>query len=151
MLSSVIAIVRLRGCGRRGDQLHEHLGVEKVDAVIAPEMLALVVPVVGVGLRIAFLGVDDERPLPLGELAVGHDVDALVTDEPDAGLLVLAGREAVVRVAEAAVQESVDAPRIITARTTETVNVNITASVTLPTRRAGSAGAPAASPRSPRR
>lgn len=35
------------------DQFHEHEAIEKLDSVIAAEMLTLVVPVVGVGLRVA--------------------------------------------------------------------------------------------------
>ena len=45
-------------------------------------MLAFVVPVIGVGLRIAFCGIDDEGTLPLGKLAVRQDVDTLVADQP---------------------------------------------------------------------
>jgi hypothetical protein len=40
----------------------------------------------------ALLGIDDEGARAVGEFAVGHDVDALVADQPEAGLLALAGR-----------------------------------------------------------
>ncbi len=62
---SLVSIVR--GGGHQPLELD---GVEEFDPVIAAEVLALVVPVVGIGLRIALLGVADEGALPLGELAV---------------------------------------------------------------------------------
>ncbi|ACM30945.1 conserved hypothetical protein (plasmid) [Rhizobium rhizogenes K84] len=67
-------------------------------------MVALVLPIVRIGLRIALFGIDDERPLPFGELTVGEDVDALVADQPKTGLLIAARKYSVVGIAETAVE-----------------------------------------------
>ncbi len=67
------------GIGHGAEQTHEFGGIKEFDAVIAPEMPSLVVPVVWIGRRIAFLGVTNERSLPLGEFAVRKQVDAFVS------------------------------------------------------------------------
>lgn len=90
--------------GACGYQLHQHGGIEKLDPVIAPEILALVVPIIGVGLWIALFGVDDAWTLPFSELAVGHDIHALIANQPDTRLLITTGIEAVVGIAKAAVE-----------------------------------------------
>ncbi|QFT08283.1 hypothetical protein FIV05_31330 (plasmid) [Labrenzia sp. THAF191a] len=69
---------------------NEQIGIDKLDAIVAAKMLTLVVPPVGIGLRIAFAGIDDERSFSLGELAVRHDVDALVAYQPEPWLFALA-------------------------------------------------------------
>lgn len=64
----------MRCIGRSCDQPLDFGGVEKLDTVITPEILSLVMPVVRVGLGIALLGIDDERTLASGQLAVRHRV-----------------------------------------------------------------------------
>ena len=69
----------------------------------AAEMAALVVEPVGMADRMAFLGIDHERAITLAKLAVRHDVDAVVPDKPEAGLLALARLDAIVGIAEPAI------------------------------------------------
>ncbi|MNL52323.1 hypothetical protein D3C87_1754860 [compost metagenome] len=75
----------MRRVGLSRDELFEFDGIDEFDPVIAPEISALVVPVIRVAHRIAFLGIDDERTLSLGESSVRENVDALVADQPQAG------------------------------------------------------------------
>jgi len=58
----------VRGAGYRGHQPLKLDGVEEFDPIIPAEVLALVVPVVGIGLRIALLGIADEGALPPASL-----------------------------------------------------------------------------------
>ena len=76
---------QMRRVGLSRDERFEFDGVDEFDPVIAPEISALVMPVIRVGLRIALLGIDDEWPLCLGEFPVRENVDAFVTDQPRPG------------------------------------------------------------------
>ena len=66
-------------------------------------MAALVIPPVVIAFRVAFIGVNDERLLTLGELSVGNNVDAFVADEPEAWLFAFARPRVAIGIAEAAI------------------------------------------------
>lgn len=78
----------MRRVGLSRDERFEFNGVDEFDTVLAAKVSALGVPVIRVALRIAFLGVNDERTLSLCKFSVGENVDALVTDQlqPGSGL-----------------------------------------------------------------
>ena len=78
------------------EERDQAVGLDELDAVIGAEVAALVFPPVDVTLGVALIGIDNERFLPLGQLAVGQDVDALVTIQPQAGRLALSRTRAVV-------------------------------------------------------
>ncbi len=85
------------------EQRDQPLGLDEFDTVIAAEMPALVVPPVGIADRVALLRIGDERTGALGEFAVGHHVDALVADQPEAGPFALTGPRPIVGIAEASI------------------------------------------------
>ena len=82
---------------------NDKVGIDELDAVIATEMPALVIPPVVAALGVALVRIDNERLLALGELAVGDDVDAFVSHKPEAGFLTLAWSGAVIGIAKAAI------------------------------------------------
>lgn len=118
-------------CGRRLDDRLEFFSIEKLNAVIGSEMVAFVVPVVGIGGGVALLRVADERSLSFGQLAVGQDVDAFVADQPEAGLLALSRLEAIVGIAESAIGGRIGMPRAMTSRTFSSGKVNMNSSSAL--------------------
>jgi hypothetical protein len=89
------------------DKRNELLSVDELDAVIAAELVALVVVPVRIADRTAFLGIDHKRTVALGKLAVRHDVDTVVAHEPEAGLLAFAGPEAVIGITKPAIRGGV--------------------------------------------
>ena len=100
---SVSWVFRVRGTHVAVKDRDEALGLDELDAVVGAEVAALVLPPVDIARGMALLGIDNERLLPLGQLAVGQDVDTLVTNQPETGLFALAGAGAVIRIAEPAI------------------------------------------------
>ena len=99
----------------------------------------------------ALLGIDDEGARSFGQFAVGHDVDALVADQPEAGLLALAGAGAVIGIAKAAIGGSIGNVAIDDLADGENGKCKYRSHLTPLRGREGAANAPAAWQRSPRR
>nr|AFR74921.1 hypothetical protein [Sinorhizobium sp. M14] len=83
-------------CGRTGG--HHGLQrstIKKLNTIIAAERGALDVKPVFICVWVALFGVDHERPDTLGQLAVRHQIDAVISDKSEAWLFTFAGQEPV--------------------------------------------------------
>ncbi len=110
------------------EQRDQSFSVEELDAVVTTKMPVLVVPPVGIADRVAFIRIDHEGALTLGELAVGEEIDALIADQPKSRLFILTGLDAVVGIAKSPLTAASAMPRSMTLRTPRIGNVNMTAS-----------------------
>lgn len=85
------------------EQRDHLLGTDEFDAVVTAEMAAFVVVQIRIAHRVTLVGIENQGPVTIGELAVGHQVGPLVSNQPQTGDLALAGPEAIIGIAKSPV------------------------------------------------
>lgn len=135
----------MRSTGCRHDQLVEFDGVEEINAVITTEGAALDLEPVVMNPRIEFRRISNEGPGSFRKLAVGAQINALISDQPQARLAIVDIGKPVCGSRNPPFACASAMRRAITARTSERPNVSIVSiSLTQQSHREDGADAPAA-------